>query len=368
MWLLSAVISVALHVTSNFVNALLVKRTPGYSDVSIWALTLMWCTRPRLAWLAVALIPREAVKAMYFQVAASAVMAESVLQLIGSYYMGLTAHYAWISHFYHIGGLIGAPREHNALAMYVGALMWLVAVTFGIFACTLSVSGINYLILTIGRAAADQMRSDVAASKLKTAMAEKQTGCNRIVGLPNESNTLASEWNSLIDEWSRLKGVSLESMWGNMEHDIARVTYGLQKAEAHHQQVTSNGTAEPPGSPEAWREVRDHWQRVISHWVQLKDAWVKVREANAKVQRKSIASRNTNPSTTRRLVIFGMMGCWTSQWLFWVGFVTLADDTYVYLPLYHLVLIPFFIYAESTHSALSETSRMDVGIIHRNAG
>jgi hypothetical protein len=80
---------------------------------------------------------------MYFQVAVSAVVAEVALQLIGSVYMGLTAHHGRVSKFYRINGLRGAPSEHSALVMYVGALLWLIVIVFAIAACVYSVLGIN---------------------------------------------------------------------------------------------------------------------------------------------------------------------------------------------------------------------------------
>jgi hypothetical protein len=46
-WLLTGPVTIFLHLLSNTLNALMIKNTAGYSNVSIWRLVLLWCTRPR---------------------------------------------------------------------------------------------------------------------------------------------------------------------------------------------------------------------------------------------------------------------------------------------------------------------------------
>jgi hypothetical protein len=70
-WPVMALISVALNMLANLVNALLVQHTPGFEAVPIGALVLFWSTRPRIAWVATALITVENEKSMYFSLGAS---------------------------------------------------------------------------------------------------------------------------------------------------------------------------------------------------------------------------------------------------------------------------------------------------------
>ena len=56
MWLFSGILSAGLLVASNFANAAIVKSTPGYSSVPVAQLMLLWCSRPRISWVAVLLI------------------------------------------------------------------------------------------------------------------------------------------------------------------------------------------------------------------------------------------------------------------------------------------------------------------------
>jgi hypothetical protein len=56
LWPLMGVISVALNLIANYINALLLRRIPAFSDVPVGSLVLFWCTRPRMAWMATALV------------------------------------------------------------------------------------------------------------------------------------------------------------------------------------------------------------------------------------------------------------------------------------------------------------------------
>lgn len=47
-WIVSAFIAISLHVGGNALNAVIIKHTISFSDVSVGARTLIRCTRPRL--------------------------------------------------------------------------------------------------------------------------------------------------------------------------------------------------------------------------------------------------------------------------------------------------------------------------------
>src|SRR5712664_1274408 len=53
MWLVTGIVSAGLLVASNYANAAIVRSTPGYGEVSAAQLMLLWCSRPRISWVAV---------------------------------------------------------------------------------------------------------------------------------------------------------------------------------------------------------------------------------------------------------------------------------------------------------------------------
>jgi hypothetical protein len=105
MWFLTGPVAVVLHVMSNAIAASLIKSTPGFGAVNVGQLILLWCTRPRLAWMIVALLPWQAKEAIYFSVATSTLLAEVVLQGLGAYYTGIATNYARRQKFYLSGRL-----------------------------------------------------------------------------------------------------------------------------------------------------------------------------------------------------------------------------------------------------------------------
>jgi hypothetical protein len=144
-WLWTGLAGIGLHLASNAVNAAIIQSSPGYSDVSIGHLTLLWCTRPRLSWLVAALVPFQAKKAMYFSVTASTLISESVLQIIGAVYMGIATNYARNNRFYQPSTFktYGGVHGHDAQIMFAGSLLWLCVFPFAILACMWSVLGIS---------------------------------------------------------------------------------------------------------------------------------------------------------------------------------------------------------------------------------
>ena len=151
LWLLTGPLSALLHISSNAIAATLIKHTPGYSKIDVGNLILLWCTRPRIAWLVIVLIPWGAKDHIYFSVAASTLVAEVAMQIIGSVYMGLATQYARKQKFYRIGMLTSVPRGKDALVMYAGSLLWLTVIAFAILACLSSVLGVSQYVSSLGR-------------------------------------------------------------------------------------------------------------------------------------------------------------------------------------------------------------------------
>lgn len=94
MWVLTALIAVALNLGANAVNAAITKSTPGFSQAPIGGLILLWASRPRMAWAVALLVKVQKNQSIYFTQAFSALLAETILQLVGAVYIGITLNYA----------------------------------------------------------------------------------------------------------------------------------------------------------------------------------------------------------------------------------------------------------------------------------
>ncbi|TID21335.1 hypothetical protein E6O75_ATG04730 [Venturia nashicola] len=124
----------------NMASAYIIQRTPGYGHVNVTHLGLLFCSRPRLTWLTCVLgllrkwlpkkfftlkISQTAAKATLASVAVSSTISEGILQIIGIYYMAITANSGRVKGFYAPHHLQPYERGMDAWHMYVGALMWL---------------------------------------------------------------------------------------------------------------------------------------------------------------------------------------------------------------------------------------------------
>ena len=130
-WFYMFIFPLGLNLGPNALIAYLYSTTPGFGEsFSIWDLTLFYTTRPRLSWLLLVVFMNiDTVRSSdthYIRSAKAAVAAEFCLQLMSSYYMGRTAHFAAKNDFYsHLGT---APED--ARVMYAGALLSLVSLFF----------------------------------------------------------------------------------------------------------------------------------------------------------------------------------------------------------------------------------------------
>ncbi|PSN73087.1 hypothetical protein BS50DRAFT_596778 [Corynespora cassiicola Philippines] len=126
-WFFPGIFLAALQLLANWINAFLVQNTPGYEDVPVIELILLWCTMPRLTWLATLLVRIQPFESTSFSAAASSLFAEFILQLLSAYYMITTVSYG-LEHSFYLGSLDGAERGGSAKMMYDGALLWLFVV------------------------------------------------------------------------------------------------------------------------------------------------------------------------------------------------------------------------------------------------
>ncbi|KAF2473673.1 uncharacterized protein BDR25DRAFT_332525 [Lindgomyces ingoldianus] len=127
-WFSRGILIAVLQLLANWFNAFLVQKTLGYEDVPVIQLMLLWCSMPRLAWLATLLIGLQPFEAIDFSTAASSFFVEMILQGFSSYYMIITVNYGREHNFY-LGGLESAERGRSAKIMYAGALLWLITIS-----------------------------------------------------------------------------------------------------------------------------------------------------------------------------------------------------------------------------------------------
>ncbi|KAJ3579340.1 hypothetical protein NPX13_g1224 [Xylaria arbuscula] len=131
-WFSKGTLIVALQLLANWFNTFFIQKTPRYEDIPVVQLLLFWCSMPRLTWLTILLISVRSSKELDSSVALSSLFAEFVLQLLSSYYMGMTVQYG-LEHNFYSGGLRNADREMPAQLLYAGALTWLSIWLFIIF-------------------------------------------------------------------------------------------------------------------------------------------------------------------------------------------------------------------------------------------
>src|SRR5215469_10653086 len=152
-----AVVMSGLQLAVNFASAYIIKNTPGYEQVPAPLLALLFCARPRLGWLGCLL--SLAHKAEFLQkvfhynnheylnraqvtiskVAISSAVSEIIMQCLGAYSLGLTAHVGVNRSFYLIHHLWPYWRGRQARIMYLGALFWLISCVVIILVWTLVV-------------------------------------------------------------------------------------------------------------------------------------------------------------------------------------------------------------------------------------
>jgi hypothetical protein len=145
--ILLAIFLAGVQLAFNFASAVVVQRTPGYSNVDITLLAFLFCSRPRIGWLAclLSLIPDWALEQWFHmtehaslvsgqkivaRVAVSSAMGEVMMQLLGSYFLGMTAHVGVIRGFYQHNHLSPFENGMQARNMYGGAMLWVVAAFF----------------------------------------------------------------------------------------------------------------------------------------------------------------------------------------------------------------------------------------------
>jgi hypothetical protein len=122
--------------------AKVIRNHEGYGHTNVGHLGLLFVSRPRLTWFVCVLglfrrsLPtrffdsvqgRTAARAVLAGVAVSSTVSEGILQIVGMYYMAITANSGRLKGFYAPHHLSPYWNGSPALRMYIGALMWLIA-------------------------------------------------------------------------------------------------------------------------------------------------------------------------------------------------------------------------------------------------
>jgi hypothetical protein len=126
-WFLGGLSIVGFELLLNWFIALIIGNAPGYEVTSRLEITLLWCAMPRLTWLPFLLVGFQPLGKVDFTAAASVLWAEAVLQALSSYHILATIAYGFEHNFYS-GRLAEAEKGGFAQLMYLGALMWLIAI------------------------------------------------------------------------------------------------------------------------------------------------------------------------------------------------------------------------------------------------
>jgi hypothetical protein len=132
-WPLAAILAVGLNLLATIINARVALRTPGYTESlepSLKSLFLFWAARPRLSWIATALVTVEKVDLIYISTGVSALFAEVFQQCVGAYAILWILISAAKRGYYNIGGVTYSFPAVWALTMYVGAMMWMLGFAF----------------------------------------------------------------------------------------------------------------------------------------------------------------------------------------------------------------------------------------------
>ena len=120
-WTYLWILPLCLHLGADFLNAYLATHAPGYNannQPKVWELALFYSTRPRMAWILLSLLGIQS----YWSSAAKQIMiVEIIMQLVGCYYLGSTAHFAARHGYFSSHGY-----NHWAQLLYGSALATLI--------------------------------------------------------------------------------------------------------------------------------------------------------------------------------------------------------------------------------------------------
>ncbi|KAF1959737.1 hypothetical protein CC80DRAFT_439752 [Byssothecium circinans] len=139
-WLLKGLTIAALYLFANWINAVLVQSTPGYEDIPVVQLILLWCSIPRPTWATILLVGVQHFQVTSFSTVASCLFAEAILQTLSAFHIIAAVNYG-LEHNFYSQGMAILETVPSARLMYAGALMWLVVVVVALVLLIQAVRG-----------------------------------------------------------------------------------------------------------------------------------------------------------------------------------------------------------------------------------
>lgn len=114
---------VALNTIATVLNAFIARGTPAFEDVPLQQLLLLWCSMPRLNWLASLLTVTKGPEVDTSAISATLAI-EWAFQMLASYTMLRAVDYG-IEHNFYTGTIQRLSASISAQLMYTGALLWI---------------------------------------------------------------------------------------------------------------------------------------------------------------------------------------------------------------------------------------------------
>ena len=382
-WIFMGPLLAALQLLVNSVNALIIRSISGYSRIDIKTLVLLWCTRPRMAWMVIILIPYQVKEVMYFSCAASSLVAELILQFLSSYTFGIVANHARSQGFYKLDHrLDSAPNGTAAKLMYAGALFWLIIVIVCPISVFFSIFNLETLKGSLSNLASSSKTHEgkqlKRAKKLQQSTKQQH---HRLTTLEMVDNNNVDRLPDLLEARSRLME-SCDSMvqsltdmadWVKVEEqDYRKQRSHLRKLESRNDtspevtaekrtaveelraqlEMTSKNNADRAMSAKEAAEkqpkatetemqaynqvdlednkrivlelkaINRSWLLLERHWGETYLSWDSRNERLRNLEKRE----REKMQLAIFLALLGVFGCWLSQWIYWAGFVHLYSN------------------------------------------
>ena len=312
-WPIKAVLTTGMMIGITFLNALLVHSTPGFDSTPIIHLALLWLCRPRIGWFAILLVKINWENGMYVSMGSCAIFSEMIMQGLGAYYMGRTVNFARLYGYYFQGRIedVVVPWGKAAHIMYAGALLWITGVGFVVLAAIWTFLGLGQLINALVRQLF--IKGGSLSKGTKEVMA-------KVVDDISESwNALGSAMKSSFKQrillhfaknlppmghLAQLAGGNALAGQGNGRQDEIAVAHHISGGEQPNLLENGERRLETPAIGE--NSTVDANQQLHS--------W--------------LYNMGLSPRALSRMIsVFGWMVLpFIGQWLFWVGYVDLAED------------------------------------------
>jgi hypothetical protein len=276
----------------------IIRHTPGFSGVNVIGLALLWCARPRLAWIAVLLVIQKE-KGMYFAVGASTALAEVILQGIGAAYIGMTANFASTHSCYQLHHLDALPEAPQALMMYSGAMLWLATVGLAVLLSA-------YIFFGIGKILREAFANVVA-------FLYKQ-------GLVRKFGAVCSN----VGKFFRATVNGLRRVTPNMTTKLDRKT--TSRVDTINMSTYPSDSEAPSLFSEWWESHRE--LRTSDGVPTYTPSTIRASSRENLDFREPLVRMGLNSQALKWLIWFAILMAFPfiEQWLFWAGFIGMAKD------------------------------------------